>query len=430
MKIPRAKLYIDFFTLIKSFIKILFNVGLKRGPKVKKLESLFENYWGRKNCITTSTCRLSLHYVLESLDLKEGDEVLLTPIQIPDFINVILNLRLKPVFVEIDKQNESIDIDDLKKKINSNSKALLATYLCGIVPKISEISKICNQNDIYLIEDISHSYGSISEQIKAGCFGSAAIGSFSPGKIISSIGGGFILIDDKDRAQHIRDKISNEIRNKNKKTLINICLYQMKISILTSKYIFNFFTYYVFLTLSIFFKDKFHEIHSPKFKFTHKDRTIYDNPPILRNLPNELFFEFGDTQAEVAIKTFHKNINYGLNRRQALAKVLYDNLDESSKNFVPNIITDFDNNAFWHFPIVLKDENTKNDFQKFLLKNGCDLVGYGMRLCSNEEGFKKFKSNFDNADNLHKNSLFFPIFDSISKKDLIRIAKSTNKFFS
>ena len=53
-----------------------------------------------------------------------------------------------------------------------------------------------------------------------------------------------------------------------------------------------------------------------------------------------------------------------------------------------------------------------------------------MRLCSNQEGFKKFKTNFYNADNLHKNSLFFPIFDSISKKDLIRIAKSTNKFFS
>ena len=48
MKIPRAKLYIDFFTLIKSFIKILFNVGLKRGPKVKKLENLFENYWVEK----------------------------------------------------------------------------------------------------------------------------------------------------------------------------------------------------------------------------------------------------------------------------------------------------------------------------------------------------------------------------------------------
>ena len=81
-------------------------------------------------------------------------------------------------------------------------------------------------------------------------------------------------------------------------------------------------------------------------------------------MPNELFFEFG-TQAEVAIKTFHKNINYGLNRRQALAKVLYENLDDSSKNFVPDIITDFDNNA-WHFPIVFKDENTKNDFEIFV----------------------------------------------------------------
>ena len=57
-----------------------------------------------------------------------------------------------------------------------------------------EITKYLVEN---FIEDISQSYGSISDNKKAGSFGNAAIGSLSPAKIISSIGGGFILIDDK-----------------------------------------------------------------------------------------------------------------------------------------------------------------------------------------------------------------------------------------
>ena len=79
-----------------------------------------------------------------------------------------------------------------------------------------------------------------------------------------------------------------------KKTLIKICVLQLKISIFTSKFIFNFFTYYLFLFLSVFFKNKFEELHHPKYKYFNKDSTIYDNPPVLRKLPKELFFQFND----------------------------------------------------------------------------------------------------------------------------------------
>ena len=149
MKLPRGKLYIDLLTLIKCLFKILLNLGLSRGKKTLEFENTFCKYWNRNKCITTSTCRLSLYYVLKSLNLKEGDEVLLTPIQIPDFINVILNLKLKPVFIDINKETESVDLKDLESKINKKSRVLLATYLTGLVPDIKKISTICDENSIF-----------------------------------------------------------------------------------------------------------------------------------------------------------------------------------------------------------------------------------------------------------------------------------------
>jgi len=429
MKLPRTKLYISFFELIKAYFKILFGLDLKKGEHVKKFETLLENYWERKKCFTLSTCRLSLYYVLKSLKLNSGDEVLLSPIQIPDFINAITSLGLKPIFVEIDKETKCLNISDLKKKINSKTKVVLATYLTGIVPNISQIKSICDENNIFLIEDISQSYGSESYNKKAGTFGIAAIGSLSPAKIISSIGGGFILIDDLEKIDFIEQSIKNDLTLPNKKILLRICLFQIKVSIATSKYVFSFFTYYVFFILSKLFKSKFNELHHPTFKYSHKDKTIYDNPIIQRKLPNEIFFYFTDLQAKIAIKTFYQNIDYGLKRRQFLAKVLYENLNEKTKKFVPNIITKYNENCFWHFPIILENKSI-DKFKDFLMNKGYDVVGYGLKLCSEESAFQLYKSNLISASSIHKNTLFLPLFDNLNETQTVKIAKDINIFFN
>jgi len=428
MKLPRTKLYISLFDLVKAYLKIIIGIGLYKGKKVKKFEKILEDYWQRKKCFTLSTCRLALYYVLKSLKLSRDDEVLLSPIQIPDFINAILSLKLKPVFVELDKDTKCLNIEDLKKKINSRTKAVLATYLTGIVPNIDKIKSICDENNIFLIEDISQSYGSKSGAKKAGSFGIAAIGSLSPAKIISSIGGGFILIDDIDKIDFIDEAINNELSLPSKKTLLKICSFQIKVSIATSKYVFSFLTYYIFFLLSKLFKDKFSQLHNPSFKYSHKDKTIYDNPLKQRNLSNEIFFYFTDLQAEIGIKTFYQNIQYGLKRRQELAKVLYENLNDKTKKYIPKIITKYDDNCFWHFPIILEN-NLLEKFQNFLMIKGYDVVGYGLKLCSNETAFDSYKTNLTFAKSIHKNTLFLPLFDDLNEKQTIKIAKDINYFF-
>ena len=167
MRQPRQKLYIGFFDLINAFISILFGIGFEKGNYVSKFSKKIEDYWKRKKCFPLSSARICLYYYLKSLNLSKDSEVLLTPVQIPDYINIILELGLKPVFIEMDQQTQSIDLEDLKKKISTNSKVVLATYLTGILPNVDEIAEICKKNKIFLIEDISQSYGSHHKNIKA-----------------------------------------------------------------------------------------------------------------------------------------------------------------------------------------------------------------------------------------------------------------------
>ena len=428
MKQPRAKLYINFKDFFSFFIALFFSKKNVVGKKVEEFENLSKNYWSRNFCHSLSTCRLGLFYVLKSLQLKKGSEVLLNPLQIPDFVNVILDLDLKPVFVEIDNKTKSFNFDDLQKKITDNSGVILATYLTGIVPDLEKLEKICKEKNLYLIEDISQSYGSKYADKKAGSYGFAAIGSLSPGKIISSIGGGFILLDSEIHSNRIRNYMLQDLAIPSKKTLFSIFFYQLTVAIVTSKYLFNFVTYYLFFFISTFFKKKYEKLHRPDYNIGHKDKTIYDNPIIRRKLPNNYFFKFTDIQAELAIKSFNRNIIYGLKHRQKIAEDLYSSLDPKVQKLIPIKVKNFHESCFWHFPIVI--DKSHGDFQRYLLKKGYDVVGYGLKLCNELGSFNDHNKKLLEARNIHDNTYFLPLFDDMSQNDTKQVAKAINNYFS
>ena len=427
MKQPRAKLYINFKDFFKFFVDLFFSRKNIVGVKVKEFENLLKDYWKREFCHTLSTCRLSLFYVLKSLDLKKGSEVLLNPLQIPDFVNVILDLGLKPVFVEIDNDTKSFNFNDLQNKITSNTKVILATYLTGIVPDLKKLEKISKEKNLYLIEDISQSYGSKYMNKFAGSYGFAAIGSLSPGKIISSIGGGFILMDSKKHSDLINQYMLEDLTVPSRKILLSIFFYQLTVALVTSKYIFNFITYYLFYFISTFFKKKYDKLHRPDYNIGHKDKTIYDNPIVRRKLPDNYYFKFTDIQAELAIKSFNRNLIYGLKHRQKIAEELYNSLNPKVQKLIPIKVKNFEESCFWHFPIIIG--KTHEDFQNYLLKKGYDVVGYGLKLCNELGSFNNYYKKLIEAKNIHDNTYFLPLFDDMSKKDTIKVAKAINNYF-
>src|SRR5208337_1423405 len=156
-KIHKLKLTNSWHTLLAALFKILFG-KLVRSDKTIKLEKAFKERFNVKSAIMFPHARIALHFILKSMNLEKGDEVLMTPLTIADMVNSIHTLGLKPVFVDIEPDTYCFDVKQLEKSITSRSKVILITYIFGIVPDVIAIKKIAQEHGLKIIEDCSQCF--------------------------------------------------------------------------------------------------------------------------------------------------------------------------------------------------------------------------------------------------------------------------------
>jgi perosamine synthetase len=176
----------------------------KKGKTVEKLEEEFKRYLGVKYAISFNSGRSALMAILDVLDIKKEDEILLQGFTCNAAVNPILNQGAKPVFVDI-TPILSLNPEDLKKKITPKSKAVMIQHTFGWPAQIEEILKIAKENNLYLIEDCAHALGAEYQGKFCGTFGEAAFFSFGRDKIISSVFGGMVVTDDEKIGERIRE---------------------------------------------------------------------------------------------------------------------------------------------------------------------------------------------------------------------------------
>ena len=124
--------------------------------------------------------------------LKKGDEVLIPSICWSTSFWPIIQSGLKPVFVDVDRENFNIDLKDLKKKISKKTKALMLIHVLGVSTNMDKLMKILKKNRIILIEDTCESIGAKYKNKFLGTFGDFSTFSFYFSHQISSVEGGMI----------------------------------------------------------------------------------------------------------------------------------------------------------------------------------------------------------------------------------------------
>jgi len=124
--------------------------------------------------------------------LKKGDEVLVPSICWPTSFWPIIQSGLKPVFVDVDRENFNIDLKDLKKKISKKTKALMLVHVLGVSTNMDKLMKILKKNRIILVEDTCESIGAKYKNKFLGTFGDFSTFSFYFSHQISSVEGGMI----------------------------------------------------------------------------------------------------------------------------------------------------------------------------------------------------------------------------------------------
>ena len=174
------------------------------GKNVQEFEKLASTFVKSKFAIAVNSGTAALQAALYALDVKKGDEVLLPSFTFVASANAIVSTGAKPIFVDIVKENFTMDPNDLQKKLTKKSKIIMPVHLYGNVAYIEQISKIAKKHGLKIIEDAAQSLGSTFKGKHTGTFSDLGCYSLYPAKVMTSGEGGLIVTNNKKLFEKLR----------------------------------------------------------------------------------------------------------------------------------------------------------------------------------------------------------------------------------
>ena len=170
------------------------------GPKVKEFEKKWSKWLGIKYSTfvnSGSSANLISTHILKELNNGKKEIILPAFTWSSDVVSVI-NAGFKPVFVDINFENLSLNENIIKKKINKNTLAIFLTHAMGYMGLSKKLLNLIKKKKIYLIEDVCESHGARLGAKKAGTFGLISNFSFYYGHHMTTIEGGMISTNSKE----------------------------------------------------------------------------------------------------------------------------------------------------------------------------------------------------------------------------------------
>ena len=173
------------------------------GPLVENFENEIRKIVGAPS-ISVSSGTAALHCAYAAIGIKPGDEVITPPITFVATQATAALMGAKIVFADIQPDTGYIDPDVVDSLITSRTKAITAVDYAGHPVELNELRKIADRHGIYLIEDASHSIGSLYRGIPVGSIADLTTFSFFPTKNLTTAEGGAVSsknLDLLDRAK-------------------------------------------------------------------------------------------------------------------------------------------------------------------------------------------------------------------------------------
>tara|TARA_B100000795_G_scaffold135283_1_gene101045 strand:+ start:3221 stop:4345 length:1125 start_codon:yes stop_codon:yes gene_type:complete len=181
-----------------------------QGGYVTKFEEEFSKYVSCKHGLTTTSGTTALHLALRSLDVGEGDEVLVSSSTNMACAFSIVYCNAVPVPIDIKKETWQLDVNLIEKKITKKTKAIMVVHLFGQAVDMDAIMEIAKKHNLKVIEDCAEAHGVEYKNKRVGSIGDIGCFSFFSNKTITCGEGGMVVTN------------SDELANK-AKSLKNMC---------------------------------------------------------------------------------------------------------------------------------------------------------------------------------------------------------------
>lgn len=192
-----------------AVLQVMESSAFINGPAVSSFSKSLASYLDVKHVIPCANGTDALQIAMMALDLQPGDEVITPSFTYIATTEVISLLRLKPVFVEVDRRTFCMDPASLRSAITPRTKAIVPVHLYGQAAPMEEILAIAREFNLYVIEDNAQAIGgrylfSDGTQQMTGTMGHIGCTSFYPSKNLGAFGdGGAIFTNDDALASRI-----------------------------------------------------------------------------------------------------------------------------------------------------------------------------------------------------------------------------------
>lgn len=196
-KIAYGHQYIDEAD-IQAVVEVLKSDFLTCGPKIGELERKLCQITGAKYAVVCSNGTAALHMACHAAGIKEGDEVITTPITFAASANCVRYCGGTPVFADINEETYNIDPAEVEKLTNEKTKAVVAVDFTGQSVELDRLLAHCRARKLVLIEDGAHVIGT---RYRGKCNGSIAdmtTLSFHPVKTVTGGEGGAVLTNSEE----------------------------------------------------------------------------------------------------------------------------------------------------------------------------------------------------------------------------------------
>lgn len=189
---------------IQAVQETLESGWVTQGEKVEELESAFAEYCGVKSAVAVSSGTAALHTALAAIGVKDGDEVITTPLSCVATANPIRYLNAKPIFADVDSKTLNIDPALVERKIASRTRVILPVHLFGHPTDMDPLLEIAEKEGLYVIEDAAQAHGARYKGRKVGSIGHVACFSFYADKVMTTVEGGIATTNDLELAEKMR----------------------------------------------------------------------------------------------------------------------------------------------------------------------------------------------------------------------------------
>ncbi|NCB55115.1 MAG: DegT/DnrJ/EryC1/StrS aminotransferase family protein [Epsilonproteobacteria bacterium] len=204
-EIPFYKPYID--QRERSLINEVLD--LEKANKVETLEKEFIKYIDCGDAISTVNGTAAMHLAMCALDLKRGDKIICSVNAFPSVAEVVRHFDAEPIFVDIDKDDFNIDVDQLESVLKNNKakklKGAFISHIAGQPADMNRIYELARHYDIKIVEDATAALGATYEKKKIGSLeADITVFRFNPQSNYSVSSAGIMTTKDEELSRRAR----------------------------------------------------------------------------------------------------------------------------------------------------------------------------------------------------------------------------------